>query len=71
VGSLIFCLPPTVAVVLVSGGVGGVVGVSIGIYIEIPFVWGGRDVWGTILSRCRYQAGIASTILGRVSIAAT
>jgi hypothetical protein len=71
VGSFFFRLPPTVAGVLVSGSVGGMVGVIMGRCIEISFVWGGRDVWGTISSRCRYQAGIASTILGRVSIAAT
>jgi hypothetical protein len=28
---------------LESGGEGGVVGVSIGIYIKIPYVCGGRD----------------------------
>jgi hypothetical protein len=43
VGSFFFHLPPTVAGVLVSGSVGGMVGVSMGICIEIPYVWGGRD----------------------------
>jgi hypothetical protein len=35
--------PQAVAGVLVSGGVGGMVGVSIGICIRIPSIWGGRD----------------------------
>jgi hypothetical protein len=43
VGSFFFHLPPAVAGVLVSGGVGGMVGVSMGICIRIPSVWGGRD----------------------------
>jgi hypothetical protein len=43
VGSFFFRLPLAVAGVLVSGGVGGMVGVSIGICIEIPSIWGGRD----------------------------
>jgi hypothetical protein len=38
VGSFFFCLPPTVAVVLVSEGVDGAVGVGTGIYIRIPLV---------------------------------
>jgi hypothetical protein len=42
-GSFFFHLPPTATMVLVTGGVGGVVGVSMGICIEIPSVWGGRD----------------------------
>jgi hypothetical protein len=42
-GSFFFCLPPTITVVLVTRGVGGVVGVSITIYIGTPSVWGGRD----------------------------
>jgi hypothetical protein len=43
VGSFFFRLPPAVAGVLVSGGVGEMVGVSIGIFIGIPYVLGGRD----------------------------
>jgi uncharacterized membrane protein YedE/YeeE len=43
VGSFFFRLPPFVARGLVSGGVGGMVGVSMGICIQIPFVWGERD----------------------------
>jgi hypothetical protein len=42
-GSFFFHMSPAIAVVLVSEGVGGVVGVSMGICIGIPFVWGGRD----------------------------
>jgi hypothetical protein len=42
-----------------------------GIVIGIPSIWGGRDGRGTISSGCKYQTGIANTILGRVSIAAT
>jgi hypothetical protein len=44
VGSFFFLLPPAVAVVLVSGGEGGVVGVSIGICIGIPSCLG-REGW--------------------------
>jgi hypothetical protein len=43
VGSFFFRLPPAIARVLVSGSVGGMVGVSMGICIEIPSIWGGRD----------------------------
>ena len=43
VDSFFFCLPPVVATVLTSGGVGGTVGVSMGICIKIPSIWGGRD----------------------------
>jgi hypothetical protein len=43
VGSFFFLLPPTVAGGLVIGGVEGMVGVSMGIVIGIPSVWG-RDV---------------------------
>jgi hypothetical protein len=43
VGSFFFRLPPAIAGVLTSGGVGGTVGVSMGICIKIPSIWGGRD----------------------------
>ena len=43
VGSFFFLLPPAVVGGLGSGGVEGVVGVSMGIFIGIPFVWGRRD----------------------------
>jgi hypothetical protein len=43
VGSFFFHLPPSVARGLMSGGAGGMVGVSMGIYIGIPSVWGLRD----------------------------
>jgi hypothetical protein len=43
VGSLFFHMPPAMVGSLVSGGVEGMVGVSMGIVIGIPFVWGGRD----------------------------
>ena len=43
VGSFFFRLPPSVVGGLVSGDVGGMVGVSMGICIRIPSVWGGRD----------------------------
>jgi hypothetical protein len=43
VGSFFFHLPPAVAGRLVSGGVEGMVGVSMGIVIGIPSIWGGRD----------------------------
>jgi hypothetical protein len=43
VGSFFSRLPPAIVMVLVGGGAGGVVGVSIGICIGIPYVWGGRD----------------------------
>jgi hypothetical protein len=36
--SFFFCLPPTVAVVLVSAGVGGAVGVGTRNFIESPSV---------------------------------
>jgi hypothetical protein len=43
VGSFFFSLPPSIAGGLVSGGVGVMVGVIMGIYIEIPSIWGRRD----------------------------
>jgi hypothetical protein len=43
VGFFFFRLPLAIAVVLASGGERGVVRVSTGICIEIPFIWGGRD----------------------------
>jgi hypothetical protein len=49
VGSFFFLLPPAVAGRLVSGGVEGMVGVSMRIVIGIPSVWGGRDGWGPSL----------------------
>jgi hypothetical protein len=42
VGSFFFRLPPTVAGRLVSGGVEGMVGVSMGIVMGIPSIWGGK-----------------------------
>ena len=68
VGSFFFLLPPAMVGVLVSGGV---VGVSMGIVMGIPSFLGGRDGRGTISGGCKYQTGIANTILGSVSIAAT
>ena len=71
VGSFFFRLTPTKAERLMSGGVEGMVGVSMGIIIGIPSVWGGRDGRGTILGGCKYQTRISNTILGRVSVVAT
>jgi hypothetical protein len=67
VGSFFFLLPPTVA-----GGVGsmGVVGVRMGIIIGSPSCEG-RDGRGTISGGCKYHTGMANTILGSVSVAAT
>jgi hypothetical protein len=42
-GSFFFLLPPTVAGRVAGGDVEGMVGVSMGIVIGIPSVWGGRD----------------------------
>ena len=42
VGSFLFRLPPAVVGRLVSGGVEGMVGVSMGIVIGIHYVWGGK-----------------------------
>jgi hypothetical protein len=41
--SFFFRLPPYVVRGLVSGGLGGMVGGSMGICIGIPSVWGGMD----------------------------
>ena len=67
VGSFFFLLPPTITRGLVSGGV---VGVRMGIFMGIPSR-GGRDGLGTISGGCKYQTGIANTILGSVSVATT
>ena len=67
VGSFFFLLPPTVAGGLVSMGV---VGVRTGISMGSPSC-GGRDGRGTIFGGCKYQTGIANTILGSVSVVAT
>jgi hypothetical protein len=67
-GSSFFLLPQAMSTGLVSGGV---VGVSMGIVMGIPSFLGGRDCQGTSSGGCKYQTGIASTILLRVSIAAT
>jgi hypothetical protein len=67
VGTFFFLLPPAVA-----GGVGsmGVVGVRTGIIMGRPSC-GGRDGRGTISGGCKYHIGMANTILGSVSVAAT
>jgi hypothetical protein len=67
VGCFLFLLPPAVIGGLVSGVV---VGVKMGIVMGIPSC-GGRDGRGTISGGCKYHTGIANTILGSVSIAAT
>jgi hypothetical protein len=67
VGSFFFLLPLAVAGGLVSMGV---VGVRTEIIMGIPSC-GGRDGRGTISGGCKYQTGIANTILGSVSVAAT
>jgi hypothetical protein len=67
VGSFFFLLPPVVAGGVVSRGV---VGVRKGIVRESPSC-GGRDGRGTISGGCKYQTGIANTIFGSVSVAAT
>jgi hypothetical protein len=66
VGSFDFLLPPAVAGGVGSMGVLRVVGVRIGIIMGSPAC--GR---GTISGGCKYHTGIANTILGSVSIAAT
>ena len=67
VGSFFFLLPPAVTGGLMSGGV---VGVRMGIIMGIASC-GGRDGRGTISGGCKYDTGIANTILGSVSVAAT
>jgi hypothetical protein len=49
VGSFFFLLPPTMVGGLVSGGVEGMVGVSMGIVIGIPSIWGEGMVEGPSL----------------------
>jgi hypothetical protein len=71
VGSFFFLLPPAMAGRIVSVGVEGMVGVSMGIVIGIPSILGGRDGQGTISGGCKYQNRISNIILGRVSVAAT
>jgi hypothetical protein len=65
--SFFFLLPLAVAGGLVSGRV---VEVRIGIIMGSPSC-GGRDGQGTISGGCKYQTGIANTILGSVSVAST
>ena len=65
-GSFCFLLPPAVAGGVGSMGVLRVVGVRTGIVMGSPAC--GR---GTISGGCKYQTGIANTILGSVSVAAT
>ena len=48
-GSLFFLLPPAVVGRVVSGGVEGMVGVSMGIIIGIPSIWGEGMVEGPSL----------------------
>jgi hypothetical protein len=64
VGSFFFRLPPVVAEGV--GSMGGIVGVMTGIVMGSPSC--GR---GTISGGCKYHTGIANTILGSVSVAAT
>jgi hypothetical protein len=66
VGSFFCRLPPAVAGGLGRMGVVGVVGVMTGIVMGSPAY--GR---GTISGGCKYHTGIANTILGSVSVAAT
>jgi hypothetical protein len=58
VGSFFFLLPPTVAVILESGGEGGAVRVRCGIFIRIPLVWGGRDGGGTMMQSPYPSSGL-------------
>jgi hypothetical protein len=66
VGSFVFLLPPVVAGGVGSMGVLRVVGVRTGIVMGSPAC--GR---GTISGGCKYHTGIANTMLGSVSVAAT
>ena len=66
VGSFVLLLPPAVAGGVGSKGVLRVVGVRTVIVMGSPAC--GR---GTISGGCKYHTGIANTILGSVSIAAT
>jgi hypothetical protein len=66
VGSFFCHLPPVVAEGVGSMGGMGVVGVMTGIIMGSPSC--GR---GTISGGCKYHTGIANTILGSVSVAAT
>jgi hypothetical protein len=66
VGSFCFLLPLAVAGGVGSMGVVGVVGLRTGIAMGRPSY--GR---GTISGGCKYHTGIANTILGSVSVAAT
>jgi hypothetical protein len=65
-GSFFCRLPPAVAGGVGRMGVAGVVGVMIGIVMGSLAC--GR---GTISGGCKYHTGIANTILGNVSVAAT
>ena len=66
VGSFVFRLPPVVAGGVGSIGVVGTLGVRTGIVMGSLAC--GR---GTISGGCKYHTGIANTILGSVSVAAT
>jgi hypothetical protein len=66
VGSFFALLPPAIARGVGSIGVVGVLGVRTGIVMGSPAY--GR---GTISGGCKYHTGIANTILGSVSVAAT
>jgi hypothetical protein len=65
-GSFYFLLPPAIVGGVESMGVVGVVGVRTGIVMGSPAC--GR---GTISGECKYHTGIANTMLGSVSVAAT
>jgi hypothetical protein len=65
-GSFLTLLPPVGAGGVGSIGAVGVLGVRTGIFMGSPAC--GR---GTISGGCKYHTGIANTILGSVSVAAT